>query len=239
MVKSKPKGGGTYNRFSALEALDEVFELQPGIFASGGKVGSTSSEGLLPESSNNSGSFFPPGSFLQSSASHHSSSSSSSTEPSSTNAFSDMASALPSLGGDLDLGGSGASSWNFGTLASGLSISAAESEEKAAAEAQKKAELAAANIAMSAAVHSGRERDEFRSRMLKGRLDISTNVRRRKLTKLKSAESYDDRVKARFGGRGGAMPVKGLFKKAKRSVGKGGGGGGGGGKIVKGGGKKR
>ncbi len=236
MVKSKPKGGGTYNRFSALEALDEVFELQPGIFASGGKGGSSSSlEGLLPESSNNSGSFFPPGSFLQNSASNHSSSSSS-TEPSSTNAFSDMVSALPSLGGDLDLGGSGASSWNFGTLASGLSISAAESEEKAAAEAQKKAELAAANIAMSAAVHSGREREEFRSRLLKGRLDISTNVRRRKLTKLKSAESYDDRIKARFGGRGGAMPVKGLFKKGKRSVGKGGGGGG---KIVKGGGKKR
>jgi hypothetical protein len=242
MAKSKPKGGGTYNRFSALEALDEVFELQPGIFASGGK-GSSSLEGLLPESSNNSVSFFPPGSFLQNSASNHSSSSSSSsssTEPSSTNAFSDMVSALPSLGGDLDLGGSGASSWNFGTLASGLSISAAESEEKAAAEAQKKAELAAANIAMSAAVHSGREREEFRSRLLKGRLDISTNVRRRKLTKLKSAESYDDRIKARFGGRGGAMPVRGLFKKGKRRVGKGGGGGGGGGgKIVKGGGKKR
>lgn len=236
MVKSKSKAG-TYNSFSALEALDEVFELQPGIFA-GGSVGDSSrdfsSKGSAAASgSDNTSSFFPLGSFLQSSGLHPPSS----TVPSFPNAdFSDMASALPSLGGDLGSNGS----WNFGTLASGLTISAAESEEKAAAEAKKKAELAAANIAMAAAVHTGREREEFRSRLLKGRLDLSTNVRRRKLSKLKSAESYEDRVKARFGGgsvekRGGAIPVKGLFKKGKRS----GGGKKGVGKLMKGVGKKK
>jgi hypothetical protein len=212
--KNKKSTSRTYNRFSALEALDEVFELQPGIFAGGvgipqNKVESTSSSTTL--GNNNNSSFFPQSSFLQN-KSFSSSSNSSSTTP-----FGDLVSALPIISGERG----DESSWNFGTLASGLSISAAESEERAAIEAQKKADLAAANVAMAAAVHSGREREEFRSRLLKGRLDLSTNIRRRKLSKLKSAESYDDRVKARFGGSSStskreiAMPIKALFKKQK------------------------
>ena len=206
--KNKKSTSRIYNRFSALEALDEVFELQPGIFAGGVGIPNKVSENT---SSTLNSSFFPQSSFLQNTSFSSSSNSSSSTP------FGDLVSALPIVSGERG----DESSWNFGTLASGLSISAAESEERAAIEGQKKADLAAANVAMAAAAHSGREREEFRSRLLKGRLDLSTNIRRRKLSKLKSAESYDDRVKARFGGssstskRETAMPIKGLFKKQK------------------------
>jgi len=232
-VSAAPRrGGGGVNHFGALAELERDFEMAPGVLAGAPRA---AARPLSASASSSSAASSGPDWRLAPSSSSSLSSSSAAQPAAQWGAaagFAGLADALPPAPPPLSAAASSAaaaaaSSWSFAALAAGLSqteasIAAARAASAAAAAAEAAAAAAAAaqppQAAGALAVH-GRERDEFRAKVLAGRGDLSAAARRRKALQLRSGEGYADRRAARIGGGKGQGKLPGAAGAGARVAG--------------------